>query len=444
MNLRNILQSLIMLVVISGQALSWSNHTLVSKQLLGSMPEVNSAEHVKVETLRSFLLANEDELVAFLQSQEEWMEENLWHYAPRPDALAFTATGSTDDIQARFVRAIRINPNAKLPLYLQLLPGDERAGLASITPDDVSIFKDKAYLHSVQLVQLREGQLVSPLDVATSANDEPDHGLDIGLFTDSNTDYGLEYGFGTQPFGNPNLEYGTQAPFHMGFYHESSIVYTLGGFLERTYPEYRIQLYKQLAEFAFKNGHDYWGWRFMGWGLHYLGDFSNPYHITPLPGNDTMDTLWVGLQDLTGFSQAKIDSIQLVSNRHTALEDFQSLIMNQAYIEGNDQHPTIQALNVPEYVREYKDDHIVTVISELAYLKAQDIHDILAQTMPSNLVNDVTVEYAQLNVKSELIELVRAKSGEEGLDALVSAISDLLNDFSHNGASYVRSILKAN
>lgn len=442
MKLRKILLPVIMLVVISSQAWSWSNHTLVSKQLLSSMPEVNSAELVKVETLEFFLLANEDELVGFLQSQEEWMGENLWHYAPRPDALAFTATGNPDDIQMRFLRAIRVNPNAKLPIYLQLLPGDERAGVASITPDGVSIFKDKAYLHNVQLVQLKEGELVSPLDVSTSANDEPDHGLDIGLFTDSNTEYGLEYGFGTQPFGNPNLEYGTQAPFHMGFYHESSIVYTLGGFLERTYPEYRIQLYKQLAEFAFKNEHDYWGWRFMGWGLHYIGDFSNPYHITPLPGNSTMSTLWVGLQDLTGYPQAKTDSIQLVSNRHTVLEDFQSLVMNQAYIENNDQHPTIQALNVPEYVREYEDDHIVTVISELAYVKAQDIHDILAQTMPSNLVNDVTVEYSQLTVKDKLLEMVKEKSGDEGFDALVGAISGLLNDFSHNGASYVRSILK--
>jgi hypothetical protein len=442
MKLRKILLPVIMLVVISSQAWSWSNHTLVSKQLLSSMPEVNSAELVKAETLEFFLLANEDELVGFLQSQEEWMGENLWYYAPRPDALAFTATGNPDDIQMRFLRAIRVNPNAKLPIYLQLLPGDERAGVASITPDGVSIFKDKAYLHNVQLVQLKEGELVSPLDVSTSANDEPDHGMDIGLFTDSNTEYGLEYGFGTQPFGNPNLEYGTQAPFHMGFYHESSIVYTLGGFLERTYPEYRIQLYKQLAEFAFKNEHDYWGWRFMGWGLHYIGDFSNPYHITPLPGNSTMSTLWVGLQDLTGYPQAKTDSIQLVSNRHTALEDFQSLVMNQAYIENNDQHPTIQALNVPEYVREYEDDHIVTVISELAYVKAQDIHDILAQTMPSNLVNDVTVEYSQLKVKDKLLEMVKEKSGDEGFDALVGAISGLLNDFSHNGASYVRSILK--
>ena len=62
--------------------------------------------------------------------------------------------------------------------------------------------------------------------------------------------------------------------------------------------------------------------------------------------------------------------------------------------------------------------------------------------MPSNLVNDVTVEYSQLKVKDKLLEMVKEKSGDEGFDALVGAISGLLNDFSHNGASYVRSILK--
>jgi len=442
MKFRGILLSLIMLGVV-GQACSWSNHTLVSQQLLESMPEVNSAGLVQVESLASFLFANEDKLVDFLQSQEEWMQANLWHYAPRPAALAFTATGNADDIRTRFTRAIRINPNTKLSLYLQLLPGDNRAGLKSIAPEHVSIFKNKVYLHNVQLVQLSEGDMVSPLDVTTTANDEPDHGLDIGLFTDSETNYGLEYGFGTQPFGNPNLEYGTQAPFHMGFYHESSIVYALGGFLKETYPEYRIQLYKQLAEFSFKNGHDYWGWRFMGWGLHYIGDFSNPYYVTPLPGNSTINTLWIGLQGMIGFSQVQMDAIQLVSNRHTALEDFQSLVMNQAYIENNYQHPTIQALNVPENVREYQPNHIISVISELAYLKAQYIYDVLAQTMPNTLVNDVTVEYSQLKVKDKLVDMIREKSDKEGLDVLVSAIADLLNDFSHNGASYVRAILAA-
>jgi len=61
-------------------------------------------------------------------------------------------------------------------------------------------------------------------------------------------------------------------------------------------------------------------------------------------------------------------------------------------------------------------------------------YDVLAQTMPNMLVNDVTVENTQLKVKDKLIDMIREKSGKEGLDVLVSAIADFLNDFSHNGA----------
>ena len=180
------------------------------------------------------------------------------------------------------------------------------------------------------------------------------------------------------------------------------------------------------------------------YGLHYIGDFSNPYHVTPLPGNSTMDTLWVGLQDKAGYPQAKKNTNQLASNRHTAIEDFQYLVMNQAYLDKNYQHPTIQALNTPENVREFKDDHIVTVISELAYLKGQDIHNLLALVMPDSVVNDAAVEYKDLGVKYKLVDIVKEQFGEEGVNLLIGAIADLLNDFSHNGTSYVRAILKAN
>ena len=107
-------------------------------------------------------------------------------------------------------------------------------------------------------------------------------------------------------------------------------------------------------------------------------------------------------------------------------------------------NPTIQALNTPENVREFKDDHIVTVISELAYLKGQDIHNLLALVMPDSVVNDVEVEYKDLGVKDKLVDIVKEQSGEEGVNLLIGAIADLLNDFSHNGTSYVRAILKAN
>ena len=53
-------------------------------------------------------------------------------------------------------------------------------------------------------VALREGDLVSVVDVVASATDEPDYGLDIGLWADNGTPHGAVHGFGKQPFGNPS------------------------------------------------------------------------------------------------------------------------------------------------------------------------------------------------------------------------------------------------
>lgn len=427
-------------LMLSAQAFAWSNHTLVSHQLVSTLPQVRDAALVEVESLERFLMANEKALEGFLNQQESWMQENLWHYAPRPAVLEFKATGNREDIRTRFAYAIRINPDAKLPLYLQLLPEDKRQ-LPDIELEDISTLKNPDALVDIQLAQLMPADQVAPVDVVTTASVEPDYGLDIGLFTDSKTDYGKIYGFGEQPFGNPNLEYGTQAPFHMGFYHETSIIYAFGGFLKRTYPEYRIQLFKQLSEFAFEQGHDYWGWRFMGWGLHYIGDFSNPYHVMPVPGNSSLKTFWVGLLNILGFPEAQQNAIQLASNRHTVLEEFQSLIMTQAYRENNVDHPMIHALTRHESARVYKNNHVVTVMSQLAYDKAHEIHEVLEQTMPEHYVNSPSVEYSELNAKASLQETVLQTSGEDGVNALINIIAGLLEVFSDNGASYIEAIL---
>ncbi|GIR71745.1 MAG: hypothetical protein CM15mP74_29960 [Halieaceae bacterium] len=48
---------------------------------------------------------------------------------------------------------------------------------------------------------LAPGEPVSIAEVIASANDEPDFGMDIGLFTDNGTEFGQRYGFGIQPLG---------------------------------------------------------------------------------------------------------------------------------------------------------------------------------------------------------------------------------------------------
>ena len=130
------------------------------------------------------------------------------------------------------------------------------------------------------------------------------------IHTDNGTEFGARYGMGPQPFGNPNLSYGSQAPLHMGFYHLDWLTAYAQPELKRGLPLWRIVLYESLAELAFTTGHDYWGWRLMGWALHYIGDLSQPYHAEPLPGVSLLSALWSVIIGRTG------EVIQLVSNRH--------------------------------------------------------------------------------------------------------------------------------
>ena len=430
---------LLLLAAQASSAFSWSNHTLISHDLLQALPEVRDAALVEVESIEAFLMATETELAAFLAEQEQQMRGSLRYYAPRPDDLRFVASGDGQNVRKRFTQAIRINPHSKLALYLQLLPGEARAG-PLIDAHDVTTLTDPVHLVEVPLIQLTEGHWVAPLDVVATANDEPDHGLDIGLFTDSNTDYGQQYGFGTQPFGNQALAYGTQAPFHMGFYHEPGIIYAAAGFLKRTYPEYRILLYKQLAEFAFAQGHNYWGWRFMGWGMHYLGDFSNPYHVTPLPGASTLDILIPGVLGAIGLPSAQQKATQLTSNRHTALEDFQQEVMDRAY-SLHQPSPLIRALVPPKVSALFSDEQVVGLIAKTAYDKAELIDQVLQQAMPAKFINDSAIEYSDLGVKSQLPDIVLAQSGLEAYQRMESVVADLLGDFAQYGTAYVRSIL---
>ncbi len=430
------------LLLVSTQALAWSNHTLITHNVLSTLPLVANRAEVKVETLESFLLATEKALPDFLEKEEAWLLENLFYYAPRPAHLAFKATGNEADIRSRFTRAIRINPHARLSLYLQLMPGDKRPDLEPLLPSKISVFKDVTYLDGVvDIVALEAGQMVAPLDVVLSGSDEPDHGLDIGLFTDSKTDYGKEYGFGKQAFGNANLEYGTQAPFHMGFYHEADIIYAAAPFLKRTYPEFRIHLFKRLAEFAFSHGHDYWGWRFMGMGLHYIGDFSNPYHITPVPGNHSLTTLWLGVLDIIDIPGPQADAVQLVSNRHTAIENFQGQIMTKAWLEKNTQHEMLQALTAPEKIVPYVNDAPVSLFAKVAYDKAVGINGTLLNTMPKKWVDDASVEFSHLPVSDRLEQAIIEHKGVASVTELSHGIAALLKDYAQHGASYVKGIL---
>lgn len=420
---------------------AWTEHPLVIHETLSSLPEVRDAQPVKAETIESFLTAEEKGLVTLLADEEAWARNNLAWYKPLPEGLEFRATGNADDVKQRFCHAIRINPNSYLGLYLQFVPGADTGGRPDITPDRLTFLKDLSEWRQTRFAELKADEMVSALEVVETASDEPDFGLDIGLYEDNGTEFGRIYGFGKQPFGNPNLEYSSQGPFHMGYYHEAWIVNTFAPFVKQTYPEYRIHLYKSLSAYAFRTGHDYWGWRFMGIGLHYVMDLTLPYHTTLLPGVSTCRMLWINFLNILGISRPEENAIQLVSNRHTAIEKFQQMVMIDAYEKGNRDFPVFTALRTIQSCPPWDDRMPRDVISAGSNALAGKADTVMEETMPDRWVSDPTFELGTSLEQDEVLDRVRRKGGEQGIDRNVELLKEMLGPLPGYTCSYVRSIL---
>lgn len=353
------------LCLFSTTVFSWSNHYLFNRAALEVLPEVANAPKVKVETLEDFLLKEKEGLIPLMAQIESEAKLSLAKSAPQPEALAFKG-GDAKNIRANFLRALRINPGTPLGYFLQQLPGKALPGKKS-NSDTVSLFGEKDLKHKYIYYDVRQGEMVSALEVISTAGDEPDFGVDINLFTDNNQEFSKDYGFGEQSFGDAKLYYGTQAPFHIGYYHESGIIFAAAGFLKRTYPRYRVHQFMSLARYAFKTGHAYWGYRFLGWGLHYVGDLTQPYHARVLPNYGTMGMLWINIKAMIGFDKAKNDAIDRISARHTTIENYHFSVLAAAYAEKNLSHPFIDNLKKTEKDATYPafdDSYLIDVLTK--------------------------------------------------------------------------------
>lgn len=421
---------------------AWNEHPMLVRPALSGAIEWEKLDSVQAKSLKTFLIESEKEIETFLARHEEWSRANLPNYKPCPEALMFRATGNPDDILDRFFKAIRINPSTKAPLYLQLLPNDCAGQRLMANPSDVTTLSNIDGMKQNTYVWIVEGELLAPLDVLSTANNEPDYGFDLGLFEDNQTSYGAIYGFGKQPFGNPNLEYSSQAPFHMGFFHEAKILYKFGPFLKQTYLDYRINLYKGLAEFAFSANQPYWGWRFMGWGMHYVADVSMPYHSKPLPGVSVLRMIWINLKAILGFPGAKDKAVQLVSNRHTVFEEFQEQVLRMAYQQKDWSHPFIKALMNPKDHIPFDDQFIVNVASEEAVEKSVFIDKSLKKYMPHQLVSDPKVESSDMPELKILLEVMQQEKGKEAIDQMTLAIAERLESLSMHIRSFMKSIME--
>ncbi|MCB1177814.1 MAG: phospholipase [Leptospiraceae bacterium] len=362
---------------------SWTNHFLGSYLSLEELDEIAKAKPVKVESIESFLKKEADGVAKVLDEIEKESQEKIRNYPKKPDTITFDPK-DTANLRKNFLRSIRINPTIKLKLFIQEMPGHSIAGKKRLKASDVTIFDKDEYTESYIFTELKEGGKASPLSVAASGADEPDYGHDIGLYQDNKTEFGDEFNFGIQPFGDPRLYYSSQAPFHMGFFHESGIINAAAaGYVKRTYPEWRVLQYFRLAKFAFSTGHDYWGYRFMGWAMHYLGDLTQPYHSTLLPGVGTTRALFVNFNAMIGLDGGKNAIIERLSDRHTAIEHYQYDILNEILVAKDYENSMVQAYKKTDNDSKYPKFDLSyprEVIAKESNERAEDLDDKIGES----------------------------------------------------------------
>jgi hypothetical protein len=430
----------------AGSVTAWSNHTYPAYRAFENMPEVVKVAPVTAEPLDAFLKAQEKQIESLLARQEDWAQKNLAAYPPRPAALAFKANPALSETDRRlaFLKALRVAPNSRFALYVQPDPVNPISDSSKLLPHTkVDTLPEQAN-SNVRFIEIKAGEKISALSVLASATDEPDYGLDINLWDDSPSEWGKTYGFGALPFGNPALYFSTQAPFHMGFFHEDRILYLAAPFIKKTFPLLRINQYSQLAMLAFQTGHAYWGWRFTGLALHYVQDLTQPYHSSLSPGNPSLKLVGINVLAMAGFPRLKDEMIVLLSNRHLALEKYQNqLILSAAKAKQNGLfEKSLRNADKDGSYPEWTDLSARDVVSRQAQALGVRLTNNLVNALPRKYVSDPTFDFgvqeSGINLQAEL-----GKQDPAKLAPLNDTVSELMGNFGAHSRNLVRGVLKA-
>ncbi|MCZ8235090.1 MAG: hypothetical protein ACK520_17215 [Inhella sp.] len=423
-------------------AWAWGNHALLSYRALEGWPTVAQAPAVKAETLDDFLRAQSGAVAALTDAQEAWARENIRSYTPRPERLTWVPQPQDTDAERRlaFFRALRLSPKAPLALFVQVDPRHPEATAHSQPLEPEAVFNIPPSKGATQrFVALQPGQPVTPLAVLASASDEPDYGYDIDLFDDNPGS--ADYGLGPQPFGNPAIRISSQAPFHMGFFHQGAVFNALAPAFARSYAQLRVHQYTTLAALAFRSGHDYWGWRFTGLALHYVQDLTQPYHASAAPGERLPGMVWANLLDKLGFPGRKAGLIVLQSNRHFVMENYQTRRLLASAQAGQDtvleqalrdtQHDASYPAWHPQYLRD--------VVAAQAHAAGPATDAAIVVGAPARFVLDPAFDFGAQEDAIDLDADMRRQLQAQR-DAMVAAIATLLRHLGAHTRNTVRGV----
>ncbi len=379
------------LLCVSFALFAWNDHDQLNYYAL--VGQTYAKETVSVEELLSFLEAEKAGLAVMLAEFERSEVKNNPGYPALPANLAFDPSLSGTALLNSFIAAIRVNPDRPFLLFIQPAAGLARNPTREqLAVSDVDMFK--ALFPNQPFEKIHEGDTVGLLEVLTSASDEPDYGMDIGLYEDNKTASGSRYGMGNQPFGNPALTYGSQAPFHMAFPWEDPVLNLAASWIKEGRAGYRVSQYTSLSRYALATGHAYWAYRFAGWALHYLEDMAQPYHATLMPGKSAFGLL--ALNSL-GSKADRDAAVVLLSNRHLVIEDYFYRVLSVGATGADaDAKRVIDALSSDKTGSKavpFREGYAYDVIARKAKKEASALDGLIKATFPARYVNDPSYDY---------------------------------------------------
>lgn len=221
-------------------------------------------------------------------------------------------------------------------------------------------------------------------------------------------------------------------------------MYVAAPFLKKTFPLWRVHQYGGLAALAWRTGHNYWGWRFAGLALRYVQDLTQPYHASVAPGGAIAKLLGINLLAMVGLPRMKNELVVLLSNRHLALEKYQTQLLLSAAQTHRDTAIEL-ALRNPERDTRYpawSEHYARDVVAREAYGYGTELAETLVATMPARFVSDPGFDFgvreAQIDIVDELSKQDATKRAQ--LDA---TIAKLLGHFGSHSRNVLRGLLRA-
>ncbi|CAM4381244.1 MAG: hypothetical protein LEGION0398_MBIBDBAK_01087 [Legionellaceae bacterium] len=367
---------------------AWENHSILTYLSLKNFPVVKNSPEVIVESLEDFLKAENHGLVKLLKDNELWFKKNIPYYPILPKEIEFKISNNPVSLRKRFIESIRINSFYPFILYKENFFNKQIDKKRTININKIA-FYHSPMVKNKSFSLISPGDKISALEIISSASDEPDFGLDMGIWEDSETAQGKLYKLGKQPFGNPKIGVSRQVPFHVGFYHESKIIYFLAGFLKKCYPEYRFYQYLQLSKYAFSTGHPYWGWRFLGWALHYVQDLTQPFHVKATPGFSDSEDIKSYILNFSCFDKSLNKIKKTVFNQHMLIENYIFNGINFLIKHNHKKHAFIKKLSDTTKDKEYPNfngRYLRDIVSYYTFIHSDAYAKAINQAFPEKYI----------------------------------------------------------